>query len=86
MHSRFQSTETDTDTVDRAALDIVLKALVQRFKGVRQRSLELCHPLHIEDFGVQPMADASPPKCREAGGIVSECCNLCCRACGGRNK
>jgi ergothioneine biosynthesis protein EgtB len=62
MHSRFQSTETVTDTVDRAALDIVLKALVQRFKGVRQRSLELCHPLHIEDFGVQPMADASPPK------------------------
>ena len=39
-----------------------LQELRQRFHGVRQRSLQLCEPLHLEDYGVQPMADASPPK------------------------
>jgi len=29
---------------------------------VRQRSEAICAPLEIEDYGVQPMADASPPK------------------------
>ena len=28
----------------------------------RQRTEELCKPLEIEDYGVQPMDDASPPK------------------------
>lgn len=35
---------------------------VDYFRAVRQQSLSLCQPLAIEDFGVQPMADASPPK------------------------
>ena len=29
---------------------------------MRNRSVELCSPLAIEDYGVQPMDDASPPK------------------------
>ena len=29
---------------------------------IRARSVELCEGLEIEDYGVQPMADASPPK------------------------
>ena len=32
------------------------------FQLVRQRSRSLVAPLEVEDFGVQPMADASPPK------------------------
>ncbi len=32
------------------------------FERVRQQSVALCEPLEIEDFGVQPMDDASPPK------------------------
>ena len=39
-----------------------LQTLLQRFSRVRQRTLQLCEPLHVEDYGVQPMADASPPK------------------------
>jgi ergothioneine biosynthesis protein EgtB len=39
-----------------------LQELRQKFHGVRQRTLHLCEPLHLEDYGVQPMADASPPK------------------------
>ena len=39
-----------------------LGALRPRFQAVRQQSLSLCQPLEVEDFGVQPMADASPPK------------------------
>ena len=36
--------------------------LAQRYRSVRDRSLRLCEPLAIEDYGVQPMPDASPPK------------------------
>ncbi|NIL99377.1 MAG: ergothioneine biosynthesis protein EgtB [Acidobacteria bacterium] len=36
--------------------------LAQRYLRVRDRSLRLCEPLAIEDYGVQPMPDASPPK------------------------
>jgi ergothioneine biosynthesis protein EgtB len=32
------------------------------YRTVRERSIELCAPLQIEDYGVQPMEDASPPK------------------------
>jgi ergothioneine biosynthesis protein EgtB len=32
------------------------------FHAVRRRSQDLCRPLEIEDMGVQPMSDASPPK------------------------
>ncbi len=36
--------------------------LRSRYQQVRQQSDALCAPLAIEDFGVQPMDDASPPK------------------------
>ena len=34
----------------------------QRYGQVRDQSRRLCEPLAIEDYGVQPMPDASPPK------------------------
>ncbi|MEM9887346.1 MAG: ergothioneine biosynthesis protein EgtB [Bacteroidota bacterium] len=39
-----------------------LQKLAQRFKVVRQQSLDLCAPLSTEDFVVQPINDVSPPK------------------------
>ena len=35
---------------------------VERYARVRARSEALCRPLAIDDYGVQPMDDASPPK------------------------
>ena len=48
-----------------SALELEVKRLTllaARYRAVRQQSLSLCEPLETEDFGVQPMADASPPK------------------------
>ncbi len=39
-----------------------LQALLADVQGVRERSQWICEHLEIEDFGVQPMPDASPPK------------------------
>lgn len=36
--------------------------LADRYRVTRARSEALCAPLAIEDYGVQPMPDASPPK------------------------
>ena len=36
--------------------------LIQNFLEVRRETQCLCDPLEIEDYGVQPMEDASPPK------------------------
>ena len=36
--------------------------LLNYFVSVRAKTLDLCSSLEVEDFGVQPMADASPPK------------------------
>jgi ergothioneine biosynthesis protein EgtB len=36
--------------------------LSQQYLEIRQQSLDICGPLQIEDYGVQPMADASPPR------------------------
>lgn len=36
--------------------------LSAHYAAVRAQSLKLCEPLETEDYGVQPMADASPPK------------------------
>lgn len=36
--------------------------LVDTYLSVRRRSEEICQPLVNEDYGVQPMPDASPPK------------------------
>src|SRR5262245_10826877 len=33
-----------------------------RFEEIRRTSEEICRPLEIEDYGVQTMADVSPPK------------------------
>lgn len=38
------------------------QTLLQDYVRVRAQSERLCAPLEIEDYGVQPMADASPPK------------------------
>ena len=32
------------------------------YSAVREQSLALCRPLATEDYGVQPIVDASPPK------------------------
>src|SRR5262249_47207807 len=36
--------------------------LAGTFRGVRRQTEELCRPLAIEDYGLQSMPDASPPK------------------------
>ena len=36
--------------------------LIENFLNVRRQTQNLCDPLEIEDYGVQPMEDASPPK------------------------
>src|SRR6187401_2737549 len=43
-------------------LDANSDSLAQRLGRVRQRTLEICEPLQIEDYGVQSMPDASPTK------------------------
>lgn len=39
-----------------------LEQLSAEYRNVRSRTQRLCEPLAIEDYGVQPMDDASPPK------------------------
>ncbi|KHO65319.1 MULTISPECIES: ergothioneine biosynthesis protein EgtB [Pseudomonas] len=42
--------------------DVALQRLRERFRQVRATSEALCAPLAIEDYGIQGMPDASPPK------------------------
>ena len=37
-------------------------ALADHYLSVRSQSLQICAPLELEDYQIQPMADASPPK------------------------
>ena len=37
-------------------------SLAEEYSAVRQQTEMLCQPLSVEDYGVQPMDDASPPK------------------------
>jgi ergothioneine biosynthesis protein EgtB len=37
-------------------------AMLQRFHAVRDRTVEICAPLRVEDHVVQPVVDVSPPK------------------------
>ncbi len=37
-------------------------SLTERYLDIRRRTIQLCAPLEADDYGVQPMADASPPK------------------------
>lgn len=34
----------------------------EKYQAVRKRSVEICRPLEIEDYVVQPIVDVSPPK------------------------
>ncbi|ASZ12365.1 ergothioneine biosynthesis protein EgtB [Chitinophaga pendula] len=36
--------------------------LSEQYRIVRERSMQICKPLHTEDFVVQPVVDVSPPK------------------------
>ena len=38
------------------------QSLLHRYRGVRQRSVQLCAPLAVEDHVPQPAAEVSPPK------------------------
>lgn len=38
------------------------KQLLENYRRIRKRSVEICEPLEIEDFVVQPVVDVSPPK------------------------
>jgi ergothioneine biosynthesis protein EgtB len=39
-----------------------MMTLADRYKKVRQLSVQICSPLQIEDYVVQPVVDVSPPK------------------------
>lgn len=47
---------------DPNVLDARSEAIWSAYQSVRRRSLEICQPLAIEDYGVQIIAEASPPK------------------------
>lgn len=36
--------------------------LTEQYKRIRQHAVELCAPLAVDDYGVQPVPDVSPPK------------------------
>ena len=36
--------------------------LIEQYQRVRETSVGLCEPLAVDDYGTQPMPDASPPK------------------------
>ncbi|REC41613.1 MULTISPECIES: ergothioneine biosynthesis protein EgtB [Chryseobacterium] len=38
------------------------KQLLENYRRIRARSIEICEPLETEDFVVQPVVDVSPPK------------------------
>lgn len=38
------------------------KQLLENYRKIRERSVEICEPLETEDFVVQPVVDVSPPK------------------------
>src|ERR1700712_4627340 len=37
-------------------------SLIDQYNQVRQLSVQICSPLQIEDYVVQPVVDVSPPK------------------------
>src|SRR5579885_2202279 len=36
--------------------------MVEKYLAVRRRSVEICNPLLPDDYGIQSMPEASPPK------------------------
>ena len=55
-----------SDSRDSSADDAVPQRapadLADQYREVRARSLQICAPLAADDYGIQPMPDASPPK------------------------
>src|SRR5215217_1162708 len=39
-----------------------MKSLLEQYKLIRQHTEDICRPLQIEDYVVQPVVDVSPPK------------------------
>lgn len=42
--------------------ETTLQNFVKRYTKIRQHSVDICEPLEIEDYVVQPIVDVSPPK------------------------
>lgn len=42
--------------------ETTLQNFVKRYTEIRQHSVDICEPLEIEDYVVQPIVDVSPPK------------------------
>ncbi|QWT86072.1 ergothioneine biosynthesis protein EgtB [Chryseobacterium sp. PCH239] len=42
--------------------EIIAKDITKKYRNIRRRSEEICAPLEIEDYVVQPIVDVSPPK------------------------
>lgn len=40
----------------------ITNPIIKKFSDIRRRSEEICQPLEIEDYVVQPIVDVSPPK------------------------
>ncbi len=57
-----RSTESLTMSPTTVAISEALPPLQHQYSAVRQLSETLCRPLEIEDYGIQSMADVSPPK------------------------
>ena len=55
-HQSEQRVKHITESPDETALGM------PDYQRVRRRSEAICAPLELEDYGVQPMTDASPPK------------------------
>jgi len=51
-----------SENAPRGAARAPLGDAAARYDAVRQRSLAICEPLAVEDYGVQPIVEASPPK------------------------
>lgn len=51
-----------TETAVTTPPDATTSHLADEFRRVREQSLTLCQPLEIEDYGLQAMANTSPPK------------------------
>jgi ergothioneine biosynthesis protein EgtB len=50
------------NNVHSQATDNKQQRLLQQYQVIRSQSLEICQPIEIEDYVVQPIADVSPPK------------------------
>ncbi len=62
MNSALKTETQDLAPEKHLALPLSTEALAREYRRVRVNSLRLCEPLAIEDFGLQAMANTSPPK------------------------